>query len=310
MAFLVRRPGVYSLLVDAGRPGRQHLGVPRGGPADRTAWQLGNALVGNVPTATALEVTLHGPTLEATARHRLVVYGAPFIVKHHKAATGATEKIAAGHVFTVESGDEIQLPRLAESPGVRAYVCVPGGFQGETVLGSRTALEPLKASQTLDCAEVAGLSSPRWFRLEPWPDAPPREAVRLLPGTHLSRSARKLLLTTSFSVSPDSNRMGVRLTSPVRWADSNRELVSAPVVPGTVQLPAGGQPIVLGVDAQTIGGYPRLGHVISADLDRLGQLRPGDKVRFQLVTPEEADTLRESHERWLRLWLQRLRHAS
>jgi 5-oxoprolinase (ATP-hydrolysing) subunit C len=309
MAFLVRRPGAYSLLVDAGRPGWQHLGVPRGGPADRAAWQLGNALVGNDPTTVALEITWQGPTLEATARHRVVVYGAPFLVKHWKSASHDLEQIPAGHVFTLEPGDEVQIPELAEQQGVRAYVCVRGGFQQEPILGSQSSLEPLKSSQRLDCAEDASTEPPRWFHLEPWPDGAGPEMVRLLPGTQLSRSLRKQLLAATFTVSPDSNRMGLRLRSSVSWPDAARELVSSPVVPGTLQLPSGGQPIILGVDAQTIGGYPRLGHVIAPDLDRLGQLRPGDKLRFQLVDLNEADSLRESHERWLRTWLQRLKHA-
>lgn len=308
MGFVVRRTGVYSLLVDAGRPGWQHLGVPRGGPADRSAWQLGNALVGNDPNTTALEITLQGPNLEATGRHRLVVHGAAFAVKHWKAAAREMELVPPGHVFTVDSGDEVQLPRLTGQHGVRAYVCVQGGFQTETLLGSQTALDPLKTSQQLACVEARG-SWLRWIRLDPWPDAPPRGRLRLLPGAHLTRSLRKQLLATAFRVSQDSNRMGVRLTSSAQWPAAGRELLSAPVVPGTVQLPGGGQPIVLGVDAQTIGGYRQLGHVITADLDRLGQLRPGETVHFQCVTLDQAEALRDSHDRWLRQWLERLRYA-
>src|SRR5207249_4543165 len=100
------------------------------------------------------------------------------------------------------------------------------------------------------------------------------DVLRLLPGTHLSKKIQSLLEQTTFTVRSESNRMGIRLDSAQGWPNEQGELLAAPIVPGTVQLPSGGQPIILGVDAQTIGGYPRLGHVISADLDNLGQLRP------------------------------------
>src|SRR5262245_50708458 len=145
MAFHVRRPGTYSLLIDAGRPGWQHKGAPRGGPADRTAWQLGNLLLGNDPHAAALEITLHGPTLEATARHRLVVYGPIFATRLRRASSHLAEEVPSGHTFTVEPGDEVQLAGLSGQEGIRAYLCVEGGFHAEPILGSLTALEPLKA---------------------------------------------------------------------------------------------------------------------------------------------------------------------
>jgi 5-oxoprolinase (ATP-hydrolysing) subunit C len=309
MAFLVRRPGAYSVLVDAGRAGRQHLGVPRGGPADAASWQLGKALVGNEPAGAALEIALHGPTLAATARHRLVVFGTPFVVRVRRPGADALEQIPPGHVFTVDVDDEVEIPRTVEERGLRAYVCVQDGFKSDLVLGSVTTAEPLKVSHRLECSESKSQTPPRWVHLEPWADAAKRGVLRMMAGSHLTRSLRKILLATTFTVSPDSNRMGLRLKSKVDWPVSAKELVSAPVVPGTVQLPAGGQPIILGVDAQTIGGYPRLGHVIAADLDRVGQLRPGDHVHFEMVELATADALRESHDRWLRTWLQRIQHA-
>jgi antagonist of KipI len=310
MAFLVRRPGAASLLVDAGRSGWQHLGVPRGGPADRTSWILGNVLVGNAPATGALEIALSGPTLEATQRHRMVVFGAAFSTTLRKTTSPHLEHIPPGHVFTVDAGDQVHIGGLAAADGVRAYVCVSGGLTDEPVLASLSSLEPIKAGTTLECGVAERHSTPRWFRLTPWSDAPPPGVVRMVAGTHLKRSLRKLLLATTFKVSPDSNRMGLRLESTVAWPNNPSELVSAPVVPGTVQLPGGGQPIILGVDAQTIGGYPRLGHVIATDLDRLGQLRPEDTLRLLVVTLDEAERLLDSHGRWLQSWLQRLQHAT
>jgi allophanate hydrolase subunit 2 len=131
-------------------------------------------------------------------------------------------------------------------------------------------------------------------------DVPAREPhlLRVLEGTHAGSFAKEQWAANEFTVAADSNRMGLRLESePLEKPEV--ELLSAPVCPGTVQVTNDGQTIVLGVDAQTIGGYPRLAHVISADLDKLGQLMPKDKVRFQWVDLATAQRLRREHESWL-----------
>jgi 5-oxoprolinase (ATP-hydrolysing) subunit C len=305
MSLIVRRPGTYSLLVDGGRPQSLHVGIPYAGPADNAAWQLGNALVGNhEPTKMiALEVTLQGPILEATARHSLVVMGAAFVIQHRLSGTPTSKMVPVGHVFTVEAGDELTIQGI-DSVGLRAYLCVADGF---TVQSSMLTNEPIKMSNTLACHETTRRMSHRWVIPEPWPDAAKTGNVRLTTGTHLSKKLKELLLETKFTVRPESNRMGLRLASKTTWPSDGKELVSAPVVPGTLQLPGGGQPILLGVDAQTIGGYPRLGHVIAADLDRVGQLRPSDSLRFSLVTLDEAEQIEQSRQQWLRSWLERIR---
>lgn len=305
MSLLVRRPGTYSLLVDGGRPQTLHSGIPYAGPADHAAWQLGNALVGNTESRSmiALEISLQGPILESTARHTLVVMGAAFVVQHRQAGTPASKLIPVGHVFTVDAGDEMTIQGI-DSAGLRAYLCVAGGFSVQTSLLSN---EPIKINDTLACHETTRRLPHRWVVPEPWPEAAKSGFVRLTAGTHLSKKLKELLIETKFTVRPESNRMGLRLASKTTWPSDGKELVSAPVVPGTLQLPVGGQPILLGVDAQTIGGYPRLGHVIVADLDRVGQLRPGDTIRFSLVTLEEAEQLQHSRQQWLRSWLERIR---
>ena len=208
-----------------------------------------------------------------------------------------------GHVFTVEAGDEVTIQGIDTNTGLRAYVCIADGFKTQTSMLSN---EPVKQGDTLDCPETAHKLPQRWVIPEPWKETAPAGTVRLTPGTHLTKKFKELLLETRFTIRPESNRMGLRLSSKAAWPSDGKELVSAPVVPGTLQLPGGGQPILLGVDAQTIGGYPRLGHVITADLDRVGQLRPGDTIRFTLVTLEEAERLEQSRQQWLRSWLERI----
>lgn len=305
MSLIVRRPGTYSLLVDGGRPQSLHAGIPYAGPADNAAWQLANALVGNTdpPSMIALEVTLQGPVLEATARHSLVVMGAAFVIQHRHAGTPHTRMVPVGHVFTIEAGDEITIQGI-DSVGLRAYLCVAGGFLVQTSMLSN---ELIKMGDILTCHETTKRLPHRWVVPEPWHDTAKPSTVRLTAGTYLSKKLKELLLETKFTVRPESNRMGLRLASKTTWPSDGKELVSAPVVPGTLQLPGGGQPILLGVDAQTIGGYPRLGHVIATDLDRVGQLRPGETLRFSLVSLEEAERLEQSRQQWLRTWLERIR---
>jgi len=143
MSLCVREPGLLSLLVDRGRPHCRHLGVPVGGAADRTALALGNALVGNEPDAVAVEVTLSGPAVEALQPAACVVFGAPF------QSTINGNPITPSTTFTLEPGDVLRIGGTLT--GVRGYLCVAGGFDAPEILGSRSALEPLRAGDELRC---------------------------------------------------------------------------------------------------------------------------------------------------------------
>ena len=143
MSLRVAAPGLLSLLVDGGRTNWRSLGVPLGGAADRAAFALGNALVGNAPDALALEITLAGPTLEAIHPTACVVFGAAFAL----AVNG--EARTAGTTFTLHPGDVLTIGGTAT--GVRGYVCVAGGFDAPTILGSRSALDPIRKGDVLTC---------------------------------------------------------------------------------------------------------------------------------------------------------------
>jgi antagonist of KipI len=188
---------------------------------------------------------------------------------------------------------------------MRAYLCVPGGFVSPRILDSRSSLEPIQAGQTLVCtpsslpsrflADSANVTLPAQFPC----------VLRVLPGSQAEWFARDTISSRIFTVSGDSNRMGLRLKGePI--ARPQREMISEPVCPGVIQVANDGQCIILGVDGQTIGGYPKIAQVIRADLDYLGQLRPGDAIRFvpiDLAKAEEADRQRMAE---LRQWLTRL----
>jgi biotin-dependent carboxylase-like uncharacterized protein len=289
----VLRPGLHTLVVDHGRPGSRSLGVPVGGAADRFALAVGNALVGNPPDAAALEITLAGPTLAADADLACVVFGAPFDL------TGGTS-LKAGTTFTLHAGQELHIGGTAH--GMRAYFCVRGGLEAPVVLGSRSGFEPLTAGARLGCR--AGHIRGRSVRI----DGTEEPLLRVLDGPQAAWFAEGELFGRRFVVTPASDRMGLRLRGPPLTVP-DREMVSEPVCPGTVQVTRDGQCIVLGVDGQTIGGYPKVAQVISADLDRLGQLRPGEEVCFQRVELAEAERLYQDRQAMLREWVRRLRTA-
>lgn len=301
----VVHPGLCTLVVDGGRPCCRSLGVPVGGAADRAALALGNALVGNPPDAAALEVALAGPTLVADAELACVLFGAPFDL--------ATDRrpLAAGKTFTLRPGEVLHVGGTAR--GVRAYLCVGGGLQTPVVLGSRSSLEPLKAGTELDC--IAGRIQPRF--IDRWdPSASPalsrqgrRMPLCVLPGAQAAWFSPEWWVQKRFTVAPSSNRMGLRLTSdPLSVPD--RELVSEPVCPGTVQVTRDGQCIVLGVDGQTIGGYPKIAHVCSFHLPMLGQLRPGDRIGFAPLALDRAVARYRKWTAYYQQYLKQIRAAA
>jgi biotin-dependent carboxylase-like uncharacterized protein len=292
----VVRPGLWTMVVDPGRPGWRSLGVPIGGAADRFSLAIGNALVGNPPESAALEISLAGPTLITDADLACVVYGAPFDL------TLGGRTLAAGKTFTLPSGQELQIGGTTQ--GMRAYCCVRGGFETAVVLGSRSGCEPLSVGATLGCRP--GHIHGRSVQIpghNPFPAGPAR--LRVLDGPQVSWFDTREFFDQTFAVTPASNRMGLRLHGrPLTIPD--RELVSEPVCPGAVQVTRDGQCIVLGVDGQTIGGYPKVAHVISADLDLVGQLRPGQEVVFVRIALEEAGQMYRQRQTLLREWVGRL----
>jgi antagonist of KipI len=301
MSWRVVHPGFSSWLVDLGRSSSRHLGVPLGGAADRWSFVLGNALVGNPPNTVALEITLSGPVLQAESDVAGVVFGAPFELQ------GDPPRLAIGKTFNLRAGERLHIRGTRR--GVRAYLCVPGGFESPMTLGSRSAWKPIQAGQILTCRPSR---LPIRQIAEPIEDSLPHEppqALRFLPGGQADWFDLRRFQSQQFLVTADSNRMGLRLRSEP-LTRPQREMISEPVCPGTVQVTNDGQCVILGVDGQTIGGYPKIAHVIRADWDWLGQLRPNDMVRFVEVSWEEAELARRIlRDRW-QTWLTRLAVAS
>ena len=286
MTLNILDPGLATRLVDLGRPRTRHLGVPLGGAADRAALVLANALVGNPPDAAALEIALKGPILRTEVGLTLAIVGAPF------AASSGSRRLQAGSELTLGGA----------SAGARAYLAVPGGFDVPTILGSRSGLGPVRAGDRLTCAAAmvpTRIVSPTC----PFLQFPRERTLAVLPGPQEDWFVGPLVGT--WTVSMSSDRMGLRLDGD-KLPTPAREMVSEPVCPGSVQITREGQPIILGVDGQTIGGYPKIAQVIRAHLDALGQLRAGDVVRFERVDAAEAKRRWDARTRLLREWTTRI----
>lgn len=280
--FRVVSPGVQTTVQGLGQSGQQHLGVGPGGAMDPRSLRLANLLVGNDQAAPALEATLVGPVLECLEPISIAVSGA----------------VPAAAPRRLATGDQLDLRQLVG--GARAYVALPGGVASS--IGAR--LEAGQLIGSLNAAQVDRLQAqpPRATQLGaiawPFPDGP--KTLRVLPGLNPERfddTTLERFFQSEWTVTPQSSRMGLRCDGPKLEVLPAEDAPSQPVVTGAIQVPPDGQPIVLGADRQTLGGYPVIGVVASVDWPRLGQLRPGDAFRFDPIDLPTAQRLRQKSER-------------
>ncbi len=305
----VVRPGGLTTVQDLGRPGWQRVGVTPGGAMDRQAARVANILLGNADNAPVLESALTGPELRFHAETWIAVTGAE--------ARG----VAGWRPLRMAAGARLSLADLAR--GSHLYVAVAGGFAVSRVLGGSGTLlsaglgghggralrvgDRLSTGSTLLAGPFdrlkAGWGAAREFWTAtgrpldtvPTPGVvrpgPSEIVVRFVRGRRwgaFDETARTAFKSAAWRVGQQSDRMGLRLLGPALTAELPGELVSEGVAFGTVQVPPSGQPIVLMADRQTLGGYPKIAHVIAVDLPHLAQARPGDIVRFVEIPVAEA----------------------
>lgn len=262
--------GPLATVQDLGRPGYQHLGVGRSGAADQRAHRLANRLVGNPDTAATVEFTLGGLVARLLAPATIALTGAE--------CPGAPAWNAA---LTLPAGRRLVLGPA--TGGLRSYLAVRGGIAAEPVLGSRatdllSGLGPPVLTSGTKLAIGTGTAGEPSGELAPQPPAT-GAAIRVLPGPRADWfTDPERLFGQAWTVQPDSNRIGLRLAGEPLRRNRFDELPPEPMLPGAIQVPPSGLPIVLFRDAPVTGGYPVIGVV--AELDRLGQLRPGDTLRF------------------------------
>ena len=301
MSVHVLAPGLQATVQDGGRHGHRHIGVGSAGALDPYSRALANLLVGNAMDAPVIEAALAGPSLRFDRAARIALCGAMA-----SARVGDTA-IPEWRPVDLPAGSELHIGRC--SVGARITLAVAGGWSVPNVLGSAStdlrggfggvrgralaAGDDLLVGRSSEPGSRA-LRIARWW-IDPAPDldfAAP-VVVRVLPG-HDATTPADALCAESWSVTATSNRQGLRLAGPPLALDpaAATQRITEPVAPGTVQLPPDGQPILLLADAQSHGGYPRIGHAIACDMPRLAQLRPGDTVRFESCTAADALRLR------------------
>jgi len=276
---------------DLGRRGYQGLGVPVAGPMDWYSHRLANQRIGNDPMAAALEVTLLGPELAAEGDVIVSVAGADFEMTVDGVGVRADEPVV------IRSGGKLRFG--TRGSGTRATLAVRGGFDLPVTLGSRathlvSSIGPfggraLRAGDRLPVSESAPSSEGRHGRPLNVPVGGAR--VRVVPAAHRDRftdEAWSTLLSSRFTVTPQSNRMGYRLDGPRLTHSRGADILSEAMPLGALQVPSSGQPILLMADRQTTGGYPTIANVITADLPLAGQLAPGDWIEFETCSLDEA----------------------
>jgi 5-oxoprolinase (ATP-hydrolysing) subunit C len=302
----ILRAGPLATVQDLGRRGWRDRGLSLCGALDEFALQAGNLLVGNPPGAASLEFTLGPATLRLHADTCIAITGTD------TDASLDGRPVRPWWRQRVRAGQTLKLTAPRER--MRSYVAIAGGLALPSALGSLSTdikggfggLDG-RALRDGDCLPLhACLARPgRTVGLRPPAWCP---TVRVLPGPEhvdFTTAAREAFWAADWTVTPQSNRMGYRLAGPVLERERGEELASHGVLPGVIQVPPSGQPIVLLADAQTTGGYPKIGIVIQADLWKLGQLRLGARLRFMPCT--HADALNALREQ--RLLLDQMRIA-
>jgi len=303
----VRAPGLLTTVQDLGREGFGPVGVSASGAADPVALRIGNRLVGNPEGAAGLEMTLLGATFVFPERAVVALTGSEF------GATLDDEPVEIWKSVEIRQRQTLRLG--ATRTGARCYLCVRGGIDVKLFLGSASTHllsglggfqgRALRAGDVLKIGTASG--SFRTFRkrsvsARAVAQLAPRKVLRVTPGPQsdwFSQEVQDLFYGGTYRVTEESNRMGLRLQGTAIESTAGGEMISEGVSLGAVQITAGGLPIILFVEQQTTGGYPKMANVISADLSSLGQLRPRDEVRLELVEMETARALFLEQEKLL-----------
>jgi biotin-dependent carboxylase-like uncharacterized protein len=307
IGFTVIQPGILSLLQDHGRYGHHSIGLTTGGPIDNQSFQWANRLCHNSPQCAAIEVTIGGLVLEANISTSIAVTGAavPLSINKQPAALWQTHR--------VQAGDRIELGFAPVDS--RSYLAVAAGFQASPSFGSQSTVPreglgglhqdgtPLGAGDQLPCLTLE--QQPPCHRLaeaqRPTLSTDNSAHCRVVLGYQqqaFSAVQQQLFFSSTYKVTDSSDRMGYRLNGPaIKPAVDG--ILSEGICLGAIQVPADGQPIVLLADRQTIGGYPKIGSVLSLDLGKLAQVTPGGTVSFEAISIEQAHNLLALNQRQL-----------
>jgi biotin-dependent carboxylase-like uncharacterized protein len=310
MSFEVLKAGLLSTFQDNGRMNHQSLGIPVAGALDSNAHRIANLLVGNTSDLATLEITLIGPTLKFGTPCCIALSGADL----SPAVNGFS--VPMNRPLVMRRGDILTFGQ--RKSGARAYMAVHGGYRLDKMFSStstylRSAIGGFKG-RALKINDVITLNTSitdsdlELLALNLWNIKVYLHAslnrfnhskVRIIKSAQwndFTPESQANILTETFKVTPVSDRMGYRLQGPELRLSAPRQMISESVVFGTIQVPVGGQAIILMADRQTTGGYPKIAYVVSVDLPLLAQMMPGDTFSFSLIDIAKAQQLDLKHE--------------
>jgi antagonist of KipI len=302
MSLEILRTGLQTTIQDLGRFGAAHLGISASGASDHLAMRIGNLMVGNPENTPVIEMTLTGDTVLFHSNAFVALVGSKFKInldeKPFPFWMGAY--ISAGQVLTIG-------PTLK---GARCYLCVRGGLQVKNIINSASTHltsrigglngSILKKGDKIAFGNLDKVIQPI-KNIKNYPDTD-ITTVRVTKGLQwdwFDNQNRKLFFQKAYQVSTLSNRMGLRLSGESIHSYKGNEIITEGMPLGAIQIPGNGQPILSFVEHQTTGGYPKLANVISADLYKVGQLKPGDQFEFQLIGFPEAEKARLEQENYI-----------
>jgi biotin-dependent carboxylase-like uncharacterized protein len=292
---------MFTTVQDLGREGFGPLGVSASGAADAISLRLGNRLVGNAEGAAGLEMTLLGGAFEFVDGAAIALSGSDF------GATLDGKPVEMWNAMEARAGQVLRMGPTRS--GARCYLCVRGGIAVKSFLGSASTHilsglggfegRALRKGDVLEIGVAGRAARQRALSAGAVTRLATRKVLRVTAGPQsdwFDEGSRRLFYRSTYRVAEDSNRMGLRLEGAAITGPSGGEMTSEGMALGAVQVPEGGKPIILFVEQQTTGGYPKIANVISADFHSLGQLRPRDEIRFELVEMETARRLLKEQE--------------
>ncbi|MDW7685280.1 MAG: biotin-dependent carboxyltransferase family protein [Bacillota bacterium] len=291
----VENPGLLTTVQDLGRFGFEKFGMPVAGAMDSYALQAANILVGNPPNEGGLEISFIGLTLTFTGQGLIAITGADL------GATLNGRQIEPWQSLQINSGDELKFAALKK--GCRAYLAVQGGFDIPRIMGSKSTYlrgciggfkgRKLAMGDDLTSNEIRKKLAPEHLP-EEFISSYENKTIRVIPGPqadYFSSDQLTSFLSSTYKITNQYDRMGYRLEGPRIEHSKGPDIISDGIVPGSVQVPGHGQPIIMLADCQTAGGYSKIATVISVDLDILAQLMPGNELRFAEISIEKAQLL-------------------
>ena len=294
MSVTVLKSGLQSTIQDLGRYNHSHFGISSSGAADPLSLKIGNLIVGNKESASAIEMTMLGGEFQFNKECIVAISGSEFdvsldgkIINHQKAIS-----ISKGQILSF---------RYTKA-GARTYLCIKGGIDIDNYLSSKSTHilsgvggylgRPILKGDELILGSEGTSRTPIIFNNQLDMNISKIKIIKGLQNDYFDKCIWEDFISKSFSVSNSSNRMGIRLCGNKILPSNSSEIITEGIPLGAIQVPGSGDPIISFVDHQTTGGYPKIANVISADIHKVGQLKPGDKFEFDLVSKDVAEQLR------------------